>query len=369
MCRALRPGGFLLACVLGAVLLAGCGEKREVVLAALLPLVIDGQATPDGGDTRRGMQLAVEALNRQGGIRGRAVRLEIRDTRSEPDLARQEYLRLLEEHAPLVTFAAYSHIIQALADEADRHQAPLLAICTASRGATRGHPWVFRYWPDVGAHVRSLKALVLQLRLKDLAVAYVDTIYGRSLFQSLGQALSGNHVQVRGVPMGTGHVDFRKLLAPVSDGQGILIAGMGSHFADAFTALKGEGYPGAILATSGAALPSIMAMPAAQGVYVDTPQIYNVRRPYPREVGRAYAARYDSPFSYFSAIGYEVVMLTAELVRRVEPTPAAFKRGFEEGFVYPGLFGDVSPEPGGHDMGFPLYSAQVEDGNLIYMGQ
>ncbi len=347
----------------------GCGEQKEVILGALLTLTVDGQQAPDGADVSNGMLLAVEELNQNGGIKGSQVSLEILDTKSDPELARQLFVELEERAAPVVTYAAYSHITFALAELAEEAKAPLLAIVTSAEDLTKGRDWVFRYWPGVREHVKALQAIVGQLGLKDLAVVYVDTEYGRSLYDQLAAALKQQGVSVSGTPMGTGTVDFQTLLPSLLESEAILIIGLGNHFVAAYDTLQLLDYQGIKLATSTAAMPEMMALPSFQDVYIDAPQIYNPRLPYPSRVRKVYEERFGKPFSYFSAIGYDAVMLTAELLRGGETDRATFKQMFEQGFTFPGLFGDVSPEPGSHDMAFPLYPSRVKDGGLIYTGR
>jgi hypothetical protein len=39
----------------------------------------------------------------------------------------------------------------------------------------------------------------------------------------------------------------------------------------------------------------------------------------------------------------------------------------EQGFIYPGVFGDLDVKPGEHDIVFPLHPAQIVDGEVKYL--
>ena len=159
------------------------------------------------------------------------------------------------------------------------------------------------------------------------------------------------------------------MVSPLLSCQGILVIGFSYNQGPAFDALAAEGYQGIRMANSSAAMPDIMALPALDGVLIAAPQVYNPQMPYSRGVNAAYEERNGRPLSLYSAMGYEAVMLTAGLLQEGKVDRASFKASFEQGFVYPGLFGNVSNAPGSHDLSFPLYPARVENRALTYMGR
>ena len=60
-------------------------SKTEIVLGAVLDLT--GPMSGYGRQTRQGMQMRVAEINRQGGVNGRALRLVVVDSASDPKRA------------------------------------------------------------------------------------------------------------------------------------------------------------------------------------------------------------------------------------------------------------------------------------------
>jgi branched-chain amino acid transport system substrate-binding protein len=131
--------------------------------------------------------------------------------------------------------------------------------------------------------------------------------------------------------------------------------------------LKEENFGGIIFGTSGASTPVVRNMPEANGVFVSAPIIYNPKHLYAKEAQERYFTRYQKPFTHYAASGYDFMKLLTGMLEDKEICRESVKRLLEDGFIHPGIFGDLDVKPGEHDITFPLYPARIVDGELEYL--
>ncbi len=93
---ALAAGGMLA----GLLLAAGCGEKKNITIGYVGGLT--GRHYNLGVSGRNGAELAVDDLNRSGGINGRTVELVVRDDRQDADTARAVDRELIGRGIPVI---------------------------------------------------------------------------------------------------------------------------------------------------------------------------------------------------------------------------------------------------------------------------
>lgn len=117
--------------VLAALVVAACGEPPPVAIGFLGG--VSGRVADLGVAGRNGTQLAVEAINAQGGIGGRRVELHPRDDEQTPDLARRRFLELAELPVAAVVGPMTSGICAAVKPLAEERRILLLSpTCTAN---------------------------------------------------------------------------------------------------------------------------------------------------------------------------------------------------------------------------------------------
>jgi branched-chain amino acid transport system substrate-binding protein len=148
--------------------------------------------------------------------------------------------------------------------------------------------------------------------------------------------------------------------------EAIYVVGFASLIGNVFSQLKEENFKGFILGGNAVAYPEVTILPEVEGVYIAAPIIYNPNFPFAKEIEKKYVNRYNKPFSHAAAGGYDVIKILAGLWKDEEISRERVKSLLEKGFVYSGVFGIVNVKPGEHDISFPLYSAQIIDGEVRY---
>lgn len=111
-------------------------------IPAITPLT--GPVAALGQDVKKGIEVAVEEINKSGGIGGRQVVVDVVDTQSKPEVVRREMERLaVLEKAPIIQGCESSAGISAAAQFGERAGVPLLNSLAAAEIFDRGYQWYF----------------------------------------------------------------------------------------------------------------------------------------------------------------------------------------------------------------------------------
>lgn len=138
----------LLLSLLGAILcflpflVSGCGP-RQIKIGVVIPLT--GIRRYFGDAMKKGIDLAVEDMNRQGMVNGKLVCC-YEDDESDPEKARLAALRLVKRNKVQVLIGSYSNLnTLAVAEVAEETQTPHISPTSAAEAISRsGYKWVFR---------------------------------------------------------------------------------------------------------------------------------------------------------------------------------------------------------------------------------
>lgn len=160
---------------LAVVGLAGCSggtEEKTVNVGAVLSLT--GVLAHGGLDARNALQLAVDEVNANGGIKGRQVNLIVENTNTDPERTISGALKLINENKVLAivgpdnsptAFAARSQV-------AEPEHVVIMSVTGSSPKLTEGNPrWFFRGATPAEFQTRSLvQFLVNEKGLKRFAI-------------------------------------------------------------------------------------------------------------------------------------------------------------------------------------------------------
>src|SRR5215213_5189967 len=176
-----------------ALALAACGGGgREPVTFALTGPVQQAY----GVSTQRGAELAVKEINAAGGIRGRPLRLVVKDDEADKGKAITIAAELLRDPAVVAvagpvnsgTTIAAGPLYNGEADELDGLTLPVVATTATSPDVSRQGDWVYRVASSDSANAVAL-AGVARAVSAEVAVLYSNDDYGRGLAGAFRAAL------------------------------------------------------------------------------------------------------------------------------------------------------------------------------------
>ena len=227
----------------------------DIVIGAALPLT--GKHAEAGNDMLPGAQAAVDSLNKNRGISGRRVKLEVCDTQSTPAGA-SNAMRVLAEKGATVVVGGYStYETTGLTAGAERERVPLFVPCATADDISGKSPFVFRTGCTDSQQADGLAAYLWYWRqVKKIGILIdmrVESEYERNVARAAAQSFSslGGYVA-----QSANYTDIpscveamRQVMA--SAPQAIVVSAIGKEAAQMVKALRKLGYAGIICGADG----------------------------------------------------------------------------------------------------------------------
>jgi branched-chain amino acid transport system substrate-binding protein len=387
--RRLSPRLAAAALALGALAAApACArpspaERRAEQAARPTGDVVVAAAWPWGarGDFRygEGLDLAVDEINRAGGVLGRRLRVLRVDDRESVDEGRLLAQRLADS-AQVVAVIGHLQSYVTVPAAPIYDQAGLLLFAPVSTDpalTAQGLGRVFRGTFTQDAVGRQMAEYATERGFKRVGVYYVRDAYGRGLAnafeeraEQLGVRVAAREAydpteELSGRPFEqtlaewktldldalfvAGEVPAAGALVAEARRQGITVPVLGGDamHADALVRVAGSAAEGAVVASM---------------FHPDEP------RPEVRRFAGAFRARYGAEPDMFSAIGYDAVHVLAAAMRRARSAaPDAVARALRDTAHYAGVTGPFRFAPNGDPVEKPVVRLQVRGGRFAYL--
>ena len=347
----------------------GCSKPDDIVLGGVFYLSTSkGEPLGQGITMLDGMKLAIDELNERGGINGRHVRLEYRDSKGDAELAKKLF-EDLRQSSPVLVFTMYTHISMAISPLAAKYNIPQLALQATAEAVTQNAPYTFRYWPTALDEAKGAMPIVHKLKAKNCCLVYMDNDYGKSSSQGIARLLSKNNIPFLELPFKKVDDDFKKRVEELVDCDMIHITAFPTLAIPVVEMIR-ESFPDKnLLGPSSFSSPDLSTVSLMEGIWAPAPLIYNPSFPFAIEVGKKFNKKFEMPFSHHAAIGYDSINLLAQLMAKGGTSHEEIKAELESAFIYPGLFGDVVKDQGSHYFTFPLYPARIMNKTIVYQGR
>lgn len=353
--------------ILALLAVAGCGRGEESYTIGAAGPWKEGY----GVMTRRGIELALDEINRAGGVRGSPLRLDLRDDQADPTRATAIAQDFVSNPKIL---AVVGHVNSgAMLAAARVYDGQLAAVATSasSPDLTGISPWVFRVISSDSLNGVILGRFATQIGGKDqllkrAAVLYENDSYGRGLADAFRRNFRGTLVSFD--PISAEMEDAETFVAYLKARQtGIVFVAGREQSALRFLRearrqrliavfLGGDGWQG------------IVADPAAaEGAYVGTSFNADDKRKEVRNFVAAFEKRFRKKPDAFAALSYDATRLVAKALsergaNRKKVRDYIASLGPDGPFA--GVTGPAYFSSGGDPLGMGFRIAQVSHGVL-----
>src|SRR5262252_5352275 len=204
---------------------AAFGQAKPYKIGSLQPLSGSGAA---GGKTALvGVQMAVDRINKAGGINGRPVELVIVDDESKPDVGRRKTEKLLVEDMVDVHVGGFlSNVCLACMPLFEEHQVVnMISVCLdTTLTTTKCNRFSFRPYDYAPSQAVAFAPYLVSKLGKKWHIVYADYAWGQSTRDAYMQEIKkagGAIVGTTGIPLGT--ADMTPFLSKISgDFDGLL---------------------------------------------------------------------------------------------------------------------------------------------------
>lgn len=218
----------------GLFLLAGAvgGVEPPIPIGEINPRT--GVLAAQGEAIHKGILLAMEEANGQGGIRGRPIQLISRDDEGKPERAIASAEELVTRHGVLALIGGYvDTLVGPVSEVAERARVPYLASASLDERLTgRGARYFFRI-ASLDAYVENMVGLVTDVfKPSRVAILHSSTPGSSQLARRQREALEAKGIKVVVMEaFSPGLSDFAPLLARIRD-QGAEVLISDTFFAD-----------------------------------------------------------------------------------------------------------------------------------------
>ena len=185
---------------------AAFGQAKPYKIGTLQPLSGAGAA---GGKTALvGVQMAVDRINKSGGINGRPIELVIADDESKPDVGRRKTEKLLVEDKIDVHLGGFlSNICLACMPVFEEHEiVNIISVCLdTTLTTTKCNRYSFRPFDYAPSQAVAFAPYLVNNLGKRWHIAYADYSWGQSTRDAYTQEIKkagGEVVETTGIPLG-----------------------------------------------------------------------------------------------------------------------------------------------------------------------
>ena len=358
------------AITLGLALLAGCsGGSGSFLIGAAGPWK-EGY----GVMSRRGIDLAVDEINRAGGINGRPLKIVARDDEANGGRAAaiaQEFVSNPE------IAAVVGHVNSGAMLAASRiYDGQLAAVATtaSSPDLSGVSKWTFRVISSDSLNGVILARFASRIggtsaQFKQASVLYENDSYGRGLADAFSRAFRGTIVSFDPISEKLDPEPFVSYLRMRQPGI-VFVAGREESALRILREARKQGIQAIFLGGDG--WQSIVTDSAASnGAYVGTSFNTADRKPQVQKFVRAFQQKYHTNPDAFAALAYDATRLVAQALMK----KGHDRRGVRDYMVsltaadpFQGVTGPVYFNSAGDPIGMGFHVAQVVSGNLVSGG-
>jgi len=197
---------------------AAFGQAKPYKIGTLQPL--SGAAAAGGKTALVGVQMAVDRINKSGGINGRPVEIVVADDESKPDVGRRKLEKLLVEDKVDVHVGGFlSNICLACMPVFEEHEVVnIISVCLdTTLTTTKCNKYSFRPYDYAPSQAVAFAPYLVNKLGKKWHVAYADYSWGQSTRDAYVQEIKkagGEIVETTGIPLGT--ADMTPFLSKVT---------------------------------------------------------------------------------------------------------------------------------------------------------
>jgi branched-chain amino acid transport system substrate-binding protein len=186
---------------------AAFGQAKPYKIGTLQPL--SGAAAAGGKTALVGTQMAVDRINKSGGINGRPIELIVADYESKPDVGRRKAEKLvIEDNIDVHEGGFLSNVCLACAPVFEEHRiVNMIGVCLdTTLTTTKCSRYTFRPFDYAPAQAVAMAPYLVNKLGKNWHIAYADYAWGQSTRDAYAaeiKKLGGAIVGTTGIPLGT----------------------------------------------------------------------------------------------------------------------------------------------------------------------
>jgi len=346
----------------------GCAKKEPEVykIGAILPLT--GSASFYGEWGKKGMDLAVEEINQEGGIAGKRIKIIYGDSKNDPKEGVSWMNKFMMEKMPVVV-SAMTGVSFSIMPIAEKNNTVLfMTIVTHPEAADRSL-WAFRHYVNKGKAAEKMASFARKtLNIETSAVLFVNDEGGigeKNAFISKFEELGGKIVAEESFEKTDTELRGHLLKLTQYNSQSLYLSGYGKVYGLAIKQMKELNIKMQLLASYEPLYKTTreLAGEGLEGVIFTSP-FFEKENPSAEKFMEKYTERHGNPPELDAGFGYDVINLIVKAIKEGGYTPERIRKSLLEIKDFPGVMGDIDILPNG-DSRIPLVIRTVKNGQIV----
>ncbi len=333
------PCLFILFLIVGLILVPAPVRASEPLVIGILHSEVYTYASM----MKNSFEMALETINKQGGIKGRPLKLVYANDEGKQKPGEKAVIDLVEKNGAVMLVGAYQSSNSIfMARQADKLDRPLL-VCTAADDRITQRKWrnVYRLNPPAKGYTGGLEDFFLnKIRPKSMAIVYENSPYGTSGAMRMMWFCRGNNIDVRAIEpyhKERLHADyFKRIVGRLKQDPPDVIY-MVSYLKDAALLVKNirEAGVGSLLCGGAGGFTSqkFIDSAGADANLLLTATLWTPQLQYPgtQEYYDQYARKHASPPDYHGAEAYSALLIAADVLKRSDSfRPASIRAALDQ---------------------------------------
>ncbi len=287
--------------------------------------ILSGPNNKYGIAIRNGFDLALDEVNKAGGVLGGPLAIAYEDSAGNKDQAMNAVRSLIgSKNVPLILGPTLSNEMFAAGPIANQRKVPIVGTSTTANGITAMGPYVFRTsLPEADVVPVTLKAARDKLGVKKVAVMYGnDDAFTKSAYDVMKGALEKLGIETLTTEtFGGKDTDFSAQLTKIKamSPDAIVVSALVEAGSGILLGKKALGIPEKVRVIGGNGLnaPKVMeiAGDAANGTLVGSPWFIGKSDPVNQKFVADYKAKYGMDPDQFAAQAYDTLFIVADAIK------------------------------------------------------
>jgi len=358
--------------LLVACLAAGCSS--EVKIGAVISQT--GAVAPYGHQVTRGIDLALEQVNAEGGFKGAPIQVIYRDDATNSEKGREAILDLIDnEDVEMVIGAISSQVTLEIAPICEKKRVVLLSPTSSAPQISEAGEYIFRNYPSDILEGTAMADFAKQMGVRRVAIVALDNEFGAGLTEVFTRRFeSKSREVVKTFRIGeTGAPSYAEMIAELKEiePQGIYLVAYVDALAELLKQIHAAGID-CLLMGSGAVTEQLgeLAGEAAENLVYPQPSFDpDSDEPAVAEFVAAFRAKYNREPDIYAAHGYDALKLLVEAMRKTGFTfPDEIRRGLHGFENYMGAAGRTQFDERGDVVRYPEVFV-IRDGKSVTIEQ
>jgi len=355
---------FTAVCWTAVFIAALCDAKEPVCIGLSAP--VTGQYADAGKSFQEGAEIAIETINKAGGIDGRKIELIVGDSQGDPKIAKRVAIDFTEDKRIVAEIGDFTSSCS-LAAQPIYHRAEMVQLSPTSSHPSfaPGSPYSFGIvGTQAGEGPFLARMAVERLGKKRLAVAYLNTDWGivlKKFFVEKAKQLGAEILAEE--PYLEGTADFsapvEKIRAAKPDL--LFLASMVPDAAGICRQIQQVGWNDVILMGCPAiCTPEFIKLSgnSAENLFSCATFVQDDPRPEVQNFIKAYKTRFNYMPDWFAAIAYDAMNLLGEAIKQGGTDRKAIHKALSEMKEFSGITGKIT---------FSKYGDVIREYLLLYM--